>query len=265
MADNEDESNNEASVLTDKMENALGPTYPYYKKIRSPSALGVGRRGTMQQLTKNISAILDYTRAMVTGNGRGTSPSGPLGNQFFLPTGSKCKVGGGKQDRFIYINNVPTGNLPLVSGAMGSNFSTFKGLVPGMITNMNALNPMHFVRAFTTGPDPACRPLTLPTRDIDDRRSTETRHVADIDIKSMDPCIFPDKKNPVNGKRCSEVFTTLKDSEYSSPYQANYLSVDLEGAGGFPTDTISQIYLGMIGILIIYLIYRLFLLKRRLR
>ena len=31
----------------------------------------------------------------------------------------------------IYVNNVPNGSIPFLSSAMGSNFSTFRGLVPG--------------------------------------------------------------------------------------------------------------------------------------
>ena len=81
---------------------------------------------------------------LVSGGGKASATGQPLGNKFFLKTGGKCtdKSTGQDVDRYIYINNVPVGNIPFISSGAGVNFSEFKGLIPGTISNLNAFNPI---------------------------------------------------------------------------------------------------------------------------
>ena len=76
---------------------------------------------------------------------------------------------------------------------MGVNFSEFKGLIPGTISNLNAFNPMEMFQSFLAGSKPDCQELKMETIDIYNNRSTETHFVTLIDIQNMDPCIFSDK------------------------------------------------------------------------
>jgi hypothetical protein len=115
-------------------ERLLGPTYPYYSNIKTPTQIGMSDKGTIQQMAKNINGLIQYVEVLVTGNSGASSTGQPLGNKFFLKTGAKCAaidscsnpndVSTCKQvDRYIYVNNVPQGNIPFISSGLGVNFS----------------------------------------------------------------------------------------------------------------------------------------------
>jgi hypothetical protein len=186
----------------------LGPSYPYYKNIKTPSQLGMSDKGSISALTTDINGLIQYVEVLVTGNSKASSTGGPLGNKFFLKTGAKCKdvVSGDEVDRYIYIDNVPAGNIPFISDGLGVNFSEFKGLIPGAMSNLNALNPFTLSQAFLSGSVPDCQELTMQTISIDNVKSSETNYVTLTDITNMDSCIFSDGKNPVSGESCQETF-----------------------------------------------------------
>ena len=125
---------------------------------------------------------------------------------------------------------------------MGVNFSEFKGLIPGTLSNMNALNPFNIMQAFMSGSSPDCQELKMETIDTYNNKSTESNFVTVVDIQNMDPCQFPNKKNPITGSKCRETFTTMDN---------NYYNV--------PNDVISKIYFASIGIIAIYILYHLML------
>ena len=228
----------------------LGPTYPYYKKIRSPRGLRMGGEGSFPQLARNIKGIVNYVEVLVTGTGPGSTTGRPLGNKFFLKTAGTRKDVASKKvvPRYIYINNMPSGNIPIISGAMGTNFSSFKGLVPGTMQNLNALNPMGFIAAFGAGSQPACRSLTMETVDNNDARRRETRFVADIDIKEMDPCYWGNgRKNPLTGRRCRESFV---ETRYDNDTP-------------LPRNMWIQVYLVLLALGVIYFIYKILIKKAR--
>jgi len=134
----------------------------------------------------------------------------PLGDKFFLKTFATCKdISGNVVDRYIYVNNVPDGSIPFISSGMNTNFSDFEGLVPGTISNLSDMNPMLIFQAFMSGSQPKCQELTMETIDVDNNKSSETRYVTTVDIQNIDPCSFPNKKNPVSGKKCREAFTNI--------------------------------------------------------
>lgn len=240
-------------VLTDAKgveERLLGPTYPYYKNIKTPTEIGMSDKGTIKQMSKNIDGLIQYVEVLVSGNSRASATGKPLGNQFFLQTGGKCLATDRcsdptdtstceQVDRHIYINNVPQGNIPFVSSGMGVNFTEFKGLIPGAMGNLNVLNPFGLMRAFLSGATPPCKSITMQTITSDNVKSSESHYVTLVDIADMDPCSFPDKTNPVTQKKCRETFATLAPETV------------------MPSDPLAQVYFASVGALGLLVLYRL--------
>ena len=230
-------------------EKYIGPDYPYYKYIRTPSEIGMSGAGSLSQLGKDIDGLINYVELLVSGGGKASATGQPLGNKFFLKTGGKCtdKSTGQDVDRYIYINNVPAGNIPFISSGLGVNFSEFKGLIPGTISNLNAFNPMEMFQAFLAGSKPDCQELKMETIDIYNNRSTESHFVTLIDIQNMDPCIFPDKRNPITNAQCRETFTNLKNTSLQDTNCYTCYKI--------PKDPISQLYFASVGALGVYILY----------
>jgi hypothetical protein len=106
-------------------------------------------------------------------------------------------------DRWIYVNNIPDGSIPFIaSGADGRTFNDLRGLIPGALGNLGALNPVQLFNGFTAGTYPDCAKVTLQTVDNDNVRRGETRHVALVEMVEMNPCQFPGRYNPASGKSC---------------------------------------------------------------
>jgi len=205
-----DQSNLFEDVLNDAQgvqDRLLGPSYPYYKNIKTPSQIGMSDTGSLSALGKDITGLVDYVELLVSGKSNASATGNPLGNKFFLRTGGKCTdISGATQDRYIYINNVPSGNIPFISSGMDVNFKDFKGLIPGTMSNLNALNPYAIMGAFLSGAEPDCQQITMETIDVNNIRGSATNYVATVDIKNTDPCWFSDGRNPVTGSQCQETF-----------------------------------------------------------
>jgi hypothetical protein len=228
-------------------EKYIGPDYPYYKYIKTPSEIGMSDSGSLSQLGKDIDGLVNYVELLVAGNSKASATGRPLGNKFFLKTGGKCidKKTQQEVDRYIYINNVPAGNIPFISSGLGVNFSEFKGLIPGTISNLNAFNPMTMFQAFLTGSKPDCQEIAMETIDVYNNRSTESHFVTLVDIQNMDPCIFSDKRNPVSGAQCKETFSNM-DMDINTYYKV-------------PRDPVAQLYFASVGALCIYILYKIML------
>jgi len=242
-----------SNIFTEVLSNAkgaeekyIGPDYPYYKYIKTPSEIGMSGSGSLSQLGKDIDGLINYVELLVSGGGKASATGQPLGNKFFLKTGGKCKdkATGQDVDRYIYINNVPVGNIPFISSGVGVNFSEFKGLIPGTISNLNALNPMEIFQSFLEGSKPDCQELTMETIDIYNNKSTESHFVTLIDIENMDPCIFPNKKNPITQNKCREAYTNLNENSNSCK---TYYKMQ--------KDTLTQVYFASLGVLGLYILY----------
>lgn len=240
-------------VLTDVKgveERLIGPTYPYYKNIKTPTEIGMSDKGTIQQMTKDINGLIQYVELLVTGDSNASATGGPLGNKFFLKTGAKCAAIDSctdsndastcqKVDRYIYVNNIPQGNIPFISSGLGVNFSEFKGLIPGAMGNLNVLNPFAIMRAFLSGSNPPCQQITMQTITSDNIKSSESHYVTLADIQNMDPCSFSNGKNPVSGQNCRETFQNLEPEIL------------------MPSDPLAQVYFTSLGIVGLYILYRL--------
>lgn len=232
---------NDASAVEEKL---LGPTYPYYANIKNPSAMGLSTRGTLSQAAKNVGGLISYTEVLVTGSSKANKSSGPLGNKFFLNTGGKCKdkVSGNSVDRYIYINNVPTGNIPFVSDLGMGNMKDMRGLIPGSMTNLNALNPFKIMGSFFTGTNPECQEITMETIDSNNNKGTESKYVATADIKDLDPCIFDNKRNPATNKGCTEFYKNIETVE--------------DNRFKIPNDPIVHLYFASVGALLLFILHR---------
>ena len=225
--------------LNSTQDKLLGPSYPYYANVKTPSELGMSDKGSIQQMTKDINGLVNYVELLVQGKSNASKTGNPLGNKFFLQTGAKCAdPSGNQQDRFIYINNIPEGNIPFISSGMGVNFSEFKGLIPGAMSDLNALNPLSITQGFMEKSVPDCQQITLQTVNNDNVKTYETHYVTLTDIKNMDACSFPNKINPISGQKCKETFTN-------------------ESVKVLPDDPVTQVLFATIAAIGIYSVYKM--------
>ena len=207
--------------------NSEDRNYPYYKYIKSPSEIGVSTKGDLATLGTNIRAIGSYKNVLTDGGQNDAQRTWPLGNKYFMSTGATCTApDGSEQPRYVYINNVTDGSVPLIA-ALG------KGLVPGTLLDMTYLNPMKLFTAFSKGTN--CQQITMSTRDISNSEMTESQYVLNDDIADYSPCWFPNRVNPVTNKGCTESMTNRQ----------------------LPPDPSVQLYATCIGIVGIYILYSL--------
>ena len=221
-----------SDIMTDMKgmeQNLLGPDYLYWKRILKPSDMGMSADGNFGALTNDVNGLINYVELLVSGNG-GSTTGGPLGDKFFLKTGGQCTDVASKKkvDRYIYIDNIPNGNIPFISSGLGgTDFTDFEGLIPGVLGDLGKLNPLNLFKSFMMGENPDCMSITLqtvtPVTDANfndtgkDNTGSQTQFVAVADVKNMDPCIFPDKKNPADPTlTCTETFTSKMDARDSS-------------------------------------------------
>jgi hypothetical protein len=130
-------------------------------------------------------------------------------------------------DRWIYVNNIPDGSIPFIaSGADGRTFDDLRGLIPGALGNLGALNPVQLFNGFTAGTYPDCAKITLQTVDNNNVRRSETRHIALVEMVEMNPCHFPGRYNPASGKTCQNRNEGMGNLAGSSgiAYQASHRS-----------------------------------------
>ena len=186
------------------------------------------------------------------------------------------------QDRYIYINNVPLGNVPFISSGMGTNFKDLRGLLPGTMSNLNSLNPFEIVQGFSAGGTPPCQKVTLQTITTDNKASAETHYMTKLDLQSMDPCNFGNGKNPITGKSCRQAFGSMNnysneyynDDEYyttssdeddddDDDYDLNETENTDDSLLSLPKDPVVQIYLACLGILGIYILYRIMMKSKK--
>ena len=182
------------------------PAYSYTDHIKTPGELGMRADGSIGAIRDDLGGMVDYIQVLTSGGGNAIvgcsdNESGcTLGNRYFIKTAQKCVSKGEKVSRSLYIDNVPQGEM------LGD------GLVPGMLHNLEELNPFALIGSFMAGAVPACRPVTLKTGSFPNW-GTGTGFVSDVDLQYVSACSFPDGKNPVSGSNCKEGFT-----QYASPF-----------------------------------------------
>ena len=225
----------------------LGPTYNYAKQVKTPKEIGMSSRGTMGALARDVSGLIAYTEVLVSGQGKASRPGKPLGNRFYLKTGGQCRApDGNKVDRYVYINNKPTGSIPFISDVTGSSFPEFRGLVPGSIENVGALNPVALFGGFMQGANPKCRKINLPSDN-----GISGVYVADEDIANLDPCVFGGK-NPVSKKtrqNCARDGFTNMDETFLE------LKELMTGDSKLKKNKIASLYNLGLGFVLVYILF----------
>ena len=217
--------------------NLLGPNYEYWKQIYSPDELDMSDDGNLTTLANDIEGLIAYVELLVTGGGKASRGPHALGDKFFLKTGGQCTdtATGKKVDRYIYINNVPDGDIPFISAGMGGKtFSTFEGLIPSTLEDLDVLNPLEIMQAFMMGESPPCKQVTLETIDSNNNSSTETQYMATADIKNM------------------EGFQNLNINLKRPKIDKSKL----------PNDKLVRIFYGALGVVGLYILYRLITKKK---
>lgn len=138
--------------------SVMGPSYSYVDNIQSPSSLGVGSDGSFSQIATNIGGITTYIQYLISG------PA--MGNRFFIKTGGTCKApDGSSQSRSNYVNNVTDAAEALPESMrrdLGGLASDFNGLVPGMIQDIEGLNPVSLFNSLSADSVPSCECYSCP-------------------------------------------------------------------------------------------------------
>jgi hypothetical protein len=272
----------EDNSLSKTEDKFLGPSYNYVAHIKTPGNLNMRAEGSFDALADDIGGLLAYIDTLVSGHGKlgvgtkTTNPDGsfsdypyPLGNKFFLDTAVKCKDKSGEEHvRSIYINNVPDGRIPLVSNLDDSiAFKDFKGLLPGVLSNLSQIHPMQILSAFVTGSSPTCQAVTMQVIDKDNNKKLDTRYLTNEDIAIMPADWFPDSvpqssydleieaKEPEEKKEPEEEEESFQTMNGQNEKRKRDYSK-------MPDDIGIKIYYSMLGLLGIYILLKLMLKKK---
>lgn len=233
--------------------------YKYYDQIRGPSSLGMSGKGTFKALGKNIDGLKDYIKILIEGDGRASKTGSPPGNSYFVNTNAKCKdVDNNKEvDRYMYIDNQPSGSSSFVSGGMGMNFSSYRGLLPGILDDMIQINPERIMDAFMESSIPKCKKVRLKTIG-NDGESFEEHAVPLEELKNISPCMFSNRRNPETGKRCEGFTGNMRDVcslGSGSIFEIEEEKPILSREPREPRELSKQLLIGGSGLLMLYLLY----------
>jgi len=261
------------SNLGGLQERLLGPDYNYSANIKPPTELGMSSSGTFSALENDIGGLLSYVKVLVTGESEASRTGQALGTKFFLETPVTCKDKATGEDvkRSIYINNVPDGTIPFISGASmgtgGITFPDFKGLVPGLMSNLGQINPLQILQAFTSGASPTCQKIKMETINSRNYRSSASAYVTNTDIQMMNDAWFTYSPKPDT----SEEDKDDNDNENTSflgfkTMQAKSSLINQEGTpinySKMPNDFIIKLYYTSLGLLGLYIFLRMMLRHR---
>ena len=240
-------SNNSSKAY---LENIIGPDYDYTSYIRSPDELKVSTKGSISQIKTNYKAMGEYFKLIVSGDSKASKEGAGyeyakgqgriLGPAFFIDTFSKCKdPTGKKQPRSIYYSFKPTGDIVIANGGSG-----MRGLFPGILSNLDILNPEKIMSSISQGSEPDCQLINMPVVPTESNNGaiTETKYVSNDDISNIDPCAFANSLNPVSKARCStRPWGIGKTEGFDNIYT-------------LPKDFLVELYIGSISILLLLLL-----------
>jgi hypothetical protein len=184
----------------------------------------------LSNISDGVAGIVSYIKLLVEGNSPASTTGQPLGNKYFYPTSQKCTdPDGASQTLSLYVDNVPSGSLGIIPAGVGGNFSTFKGLIPGMLEDALSLAQINFFSAFTSMDPPKCQSVTLETISVDNKPGKDTAYVSIDDIKNISPCNFVDTNtNPVTGNKCGEGFMVRDETRSRTRRGRRYRNRELK-------------------------------------
>lgn len=253
------------SDLDSLKKDFLGPDYKYYDFIKTPDELEISGDGTIPALTKDVAGIVNYVQLLIAGTGRANKKGQPLGSKFFLKTGGQCKdyKTGKVVTRSMYIYNVPSGAIPLVTGLTGFRSDNLKGLVPGVVDNMMEMNPLKMFSAFMEGSEPLCAEVTLPVIGEDGNNRIGKGFVPINELKDLanrvkEVKITPQMKKALNNGVTKETFQNIITNNYYD-FEENMKGDNIDKDN--KKLSFDKIYYLSVSILFMYLLYKM-LLKR---
>jgi len=185
----------------------------------------------LSNISDGVAGIVSYISLLVEGNSPASKTGQPLGNKYFYATSQKCTdPDGNSQTQSLYVDNVPTGNLGIIPSGIGGNFSTFKGLIPGMLQDAMSLSQINFFSAFTSMDPPQCQQVTLETIDVNNNVGTGTAYVSIDDIQNISPCNFVANNyiNPVTNGTCSDGFMVHDETKKRTRRRRRYRNRELK-------------------------------------
>ena len=188
--------------------------YPYF--IKTPQqlnmAMGDGQSWGLDTIGGNMGALIEYIELLITGksgasmgnsldclwnkdgicNSSGGGGGQPLGNAYFYDTSFTCMDGDISKNVSMYVNNIPTGQIPFMPGrSTGLN-----GLIPGIFEDVMNLNPQDILTAFKSNSDTSCVPVWLPVANI--TANGQTSSLPSINDGSSEPkYMYPGFANDV--------------------------------------------------------------------
>lgn len=235
----------------------LGPNYKYYEKISSPGELGMSGHGSLGALASDIAGIVDYVQLLVSGSGRASKTGRPLGDRYFIKTGGQCKDYKTNKlvTRSMYIDNIPTANLPIISNMTGISFPEFRGMVPGILEDMYDINPVKMFRAFMEGNEPLCAEVKLPVIDENDKETMQTGYVPIVELQDLASSGKISSsvvtKRMTNTKNEKETFMNMCDvmNGKENPFKKSKKIIK-------SLDSLSNVYMMSFGLVMLYILYR---------
>jgi hypothetical protein len=227
---------------TDPTASRSNTNYSYIKAIKAPSELGMSDAGNLKTLERNINGLISYVDLLVDGPSRASrsSSKGPLGSQFFVKTNATCNINGISVPRSIYVDNIPKGGI---DAAPGANLPEFRGLIPGMMSGLSAIDPEKISNSIMNSDSPDCIQVTLNVIDTSYNTISETNYITLTDATDIDPCSYTNYVNPVTNVKCNgkQGFSNRSELLFSE----------------IKHDYVSQMFLTSVGILSIYVLHML--------
>ena len=250
--------------------------YSYANQIMTPDDLGIRAGTSWSNITDGFGGLMAYMKVLIVGGGKGqrncysggkeiSGCTKPLGDRYLLKTMGKCKAtsknSNGEETtedvtRYVYLNNIPDGQIPFMGA--GSKGVMPKGLVPGVFKNISGLNPIPILKSFTESSKPDCTAITVSIVDTDNTKRNQTAHVANDEIKKIEPCVFASidgqRVNPITKVTCTKSEADIERTGFTNRYSNQLKPLEIPQVSEFPEDPIIKIYYISIGLLMLYIL-----------
>jgi len=224
--------------------NFLGEDFDYIGAFNNPRDCSpgpcMGEGG--DKIMDNLKGTLKYGNALLFHSDsddlrRVQKNSGVLGNKYFINSGVDCETPEGDTvSRHIYVDNRPTGNIPFINQLVGDG-GLPKGLIPGLLSNVERLNPVKLLNALVP--------------EVGDAAKCKERTVTEIRQRD-------------NGSTYSEevkVYMTDKDYQEVEPFSSIHDDIidekDVTNYSKMPDDKLVQLYLSTLTIAGMYIVLKL--------
>jgi len=279
MGDNTDNTNLNSGNHSSHLE--IGELYPYWDYINPPEKLGITSDGNFPAFVKDIGGLFEYGQLLLLSDSKASKTGHALGNKYFLNTGGQCCPTTDKDpwggtpcdksslvDRYIYINTIPTGQLPFINPENISTPAEFTGLLPGILEDVFKI-PIEItglLGALIEPVHPPCISLKLDVINAKNEKSIEEHHVASSDIVGMRPSdfVYSGRVNPVSGRPNTEFFSNMETKECDIMIPGlNELNTNSIENNIFIKEPIIGLYFILLIILALYIFYKLFYISRK--